>query len=227
VGAIASATWRAWYWHAHLGHTPVLTYYFQVTSHRLPPDAPGSFAHRLRIWNRVYFGSDMRADALLVGCLTAIVLVVMLPRMSSRARTRLSALAIVAMLGAALIVSKAIVTVSGWLPEWGMVAFEVCIAVLVAGLVAAPRTLLARLLTLPPLPWIGRRSYAIYLFHEIVFRYCRRSKVHLSPPLSMVFQLTVVLVVAELSFRLVEAPMLRRKVRFASPDRVTPVTHGA
>ena len=70
------------------------------------------------------------------------------------------------------------------------------------------------MLAVGPLAWIGRRSYAIYLFHPVVFEYCNRKHVDIPPPLSFVFQIAVVLVVAELSHRVVEAPMLRRKRHF-------------
>lgn len=65
-----------------------------------------------------------------------------------------------------------------------------------------------------PLAWLGRRSYAIYLFHQLVFVYLARPYVHLTPELSFAFQMLVILAVAELSHRLIEAPMLRRKRRF-------------
>jgi peptidoglycan/LPS O-acetylase OafA/YrhL len=91
----------------------------------------------------------------------------------------------------------------------------------IAGLVAAPRGPLALVLALPPLAWLGRRSYAVYLFHTLVFEYCKRSHFDFSPPVSFVFQIVVVLLVAELSHRLVEAPMLRRKRHFEPAARVS------
>jgi peptidoglycan/LPS O-acetylase OafA/YrhL len=135
---------------------------------------------------------------------------------------RLSAAAGVALVGCAVIVWQAVVVMSGWLPVWGILALELGVAVVIAGLVAAPRGPLALVLALPPLAWLGRRSYAIYLFHTLVFEYCKRSNIDLSPPVSFVFQIVVVLVVAELSHRLVEAPMLRRKRHF-EPAEPAPV----
>jgi peptidoglycan/LPS O-acetylase OafA/YrhL len=212
VGIVAAAAWRAWYWHSHFGPRRFVDYYFLITTH--VSTETGALDHRTTVWNRWYFGSDTRADALLVGCLTAIVLFWLLPRLGARARMRLSAAAGVALVGCGIIVWRAVVVLSGWLPVWGILALEVAVAVLIGGLVAAPRGPLARLLALPPLAWLGRRSYAVYLYHPVVFTYLSRSRVHLSPPLSLVFQFAVVLVLAELSYRLVESPMLRRKRRF-------------
>jgi peptidoglycan/LPS O-acetylase OafA/YrhL len=215
-GIVAAAVWRAWYWHSHFGHRAFLDYYLALTNH-VGTTEPGALDHRTLVWNRWYFGSDTRADALLAGCLTAIVLVWLLPRLGARARTRLSAAAGLALVGCGIIVWRAVVVLSGWLPVWGILALELGVSVLIAGLVAAPRGPLARLFGLAPLAWLGRRSYAVYLFHTVVFEYCGRSHVHLSPPLSFTFQIVVVLAVAELSFRLVEAPMLRRKRHFEPP----------
>ena len=107
--------------------------------------------------------------------------------------------------------------VSGWLPVWGILALELGVGLVIAGCVAAPRGAMARVLSIAPLVWLGRRSYAIYLFHVVVYEYARRSKINLSPPVSFVFQMAIILVVAELSFRFVESPMLRRKQNFEPP----------
>ena len=213
VGVVAASLWRVWYWYHHLGHRNFTTYYLAMTN-RLPRCSPGTLCHRTDVWDRIYFGSDTRADALLVGCLVAIVLFWLLPKFGARARVRLSAAAVVALVGCAIIVWRAVVVMSGWLPVWGILALEVGVAVVIAGLVAAPRYPLARVLSIGPLAWIGRRSYAIYLFHPVVFHYCNRKHVRLPPPVSFFFQIAIVLVIAELSHRLVEAPMLRRKRHF-------------
>jgi peptidoglycan/LPS O-acetylase OafA/YrhL len=215
AGIVIAALWRAWYWHVNFGPRRFVDYYFLLTLHQ--STETGALDHRTAVWNRFYFGSDTRADALLAGCLTAILLVWLLPRLGARARMRLSAAAGVAFVVCGIIVWRAVVVLSGWLPVWGILALELSVAVLIAGLVAAPRGPLARLLALPPLAWLGRRSYAIYLYHPVVFTYLSRDRVHLSPPVSFVFQFAVVFVLAELSYRLVEAPMLRRKRRFEAP----------
>jgi peptidoglycan/LPS O-acetylase OafA/YrhL len=217
AGIAAAAGWRAWYWHSHFGSRNFVDYYLSITNRASAQT--GALDHRTAVWNRWYFGSDTRADALLAGCLTAIVLFWLLPKLGARARMRLSAACVIAFIGCGLIVWRAVVVVSGWLPDWGILALELCVAVVIAGVVAAPRSPIARVLALGPLAWLGRRSYAVYLFHPVVFAYLNRTHVHLPPPVSFVFQIAVVLVVAELSHRLVEAPMLRRKLHFATPER--------
>jgi peptidoglycan/LPS O-acetylase OafA/YrhL len=216
-GIAASAAWRAWYWNDHLHHLHQTTY--TGTNKLLALVAAEANNHRLLgVWQRIYFGSDTRADSLLAGCLTAILLFFLLPRLGDRARSRLGWLAWGALLAAGVIIWRAVYIFSGWLPDWGFLAFAVAIGVLIAGLVASPGNPVSRVLALAPLAWLGRRSYAIYLFHPLVFAYLDRQHVHLSPPLSFVFQVGVILVVGELSYRLVEAPMLRRKTRFEARD---------
>jgi peptidoglycan/LPS O-acetylase OafA/YrhL len=202
TGIAGAAAWRAWYWYQRFGgHVDIFTAY-----------ARGM--HRTQVWNRLYFGSDTRIDTLLAGSLTAILLFWLLPRLSSRHRNGLGVAAVVAFAVGALIVTQASVIMSGWMPEWGFLAFEICIAVLIAGLVARPQGMFTRAFAVVPLVWIGRRSYAIYLFHQLVFVYLARTRIHLSPESSLAMQLALILLLADLSYRVVEAPMLRRKRRF-------------
>jgi peptidoglycan/LPS O-acetylase OafA/YrhL len=206
AGIAASAAWRWWYWYERFGGPPANLL-----------DAYVRGVHRSDAFNRVYFGSDTRADTLLAGCLTAILVFWLLPRLASRHRVYLGAAAVLAFGAGALIVLNSTVIFSGWLPEWGFLAFEMCIAVLIAGLVAIPHGWFARAFAVAPLAWLGRRSYAIYLFHPLVFIYLVRSRLHTSPVLTFVIRIVAILLIAELSHRFVEAPMLRRKRRY-EPD---------
>ena len=95
------------------------------------------------VWNRIYFGSDTRADTLLAGAFTAIVLFWLLPRIGPRLRTALGVAAVLGLLVGVVIVVNATVFVSSWMPEWGFLVFEVSIAFLIAGLVAVPHGFLA------------------------------------------------------------------------------------
>lgn len=68
----------------------------------------------------------------------------------------------------------------------------------------------ARLLQHPVMCWVGRRSYGIYLWHEIyrgLFEPWPRGP-------AVVVVLAATLLSAELSYRLVETPALRLKSRF-------------
>jgi peptidoglycan/LPS O-acetylase OafA/YrhL len=203
AGVAIVAAWRAWYWYDRMGGP---------SENAIVAYARG--LQRLDVWNRIYFGSDTRADTLLVGSLTAVILFWLLPRLASRHRTYLVGAAAVAFMIAALIVARSSVVTSGWMPEWGFLVFELCVAVLIAGLVAMPKGWFTRAFAIPPLAWLGRRSYAVYLFHPLAFIFLARSRLHTSPVLTFAIRILAILLIAELSHRFVEAPMLRRKRRY-------------
>jgi peptidoglycan/LPS O-acetylase OafA/YrhL len=214
AGIATSAVWRIVVWRrVALPHTNFVDYYLRATS-QSPVTQTNAFLHRVHVWDRWYFGTDTRADALLAGCFVAVALV-SLRRYPHPAATRLLRLAApIALIGAAIIAWRAEVFTSGWVPDWGVLVFEACMALVIAGLVTAPHHVLARVLAVPPLVWIGRRSYAIYLFHPIVFRLVNTRMFNISWSAAFVLSIATVLIAAELSYRLIEAPALRRKTRF-------------
>lgn len=88
----------------------------------------------------------------------------------------------------------------------------VAAAVLTAHVVAANGP---QLLAHPVLVWIGRRSYGLYLYHQLI----RLTVQTLFPDWRATFltavALPVTFAVAALSYRYIETPFLRRKQRFA------------
>lgn len=84
----------------------------------------------------------------------------------------------------------------------------------VAGIVAAPSSVVSRWLAWAPLVWAGRRSYGIYLYHFPIMSVLRH-QIDVGPEaLRVVVGMVVALVVAELSYRWLEKPFLRLKDRF-------------
>jgi peptidoglycan/LPS O-acetylase OafA/YrhL len=216
AGALAAAGWRALYWHHTTASSSFIDYYLQLTGRPRPSTNP------VHLWDRWYFGTDMRADALLFGCFAAIVLSAWRPRLTARSRVVLQIAGAVAFVVGGVVIARAVIVFSGWLPRWGLLLLEVCVALATMSFVVASRANpLARVLSLAPLVWIGRRSYAIYLFHTSVLFLLPRSRTHLPPPLQLVFILVVIGIVAELSWRFIEQPFLRRKRRF---ERRAPVS---
>jgi peptidoglycan/LPS O-acetylase OafA/YrhL len=83
-------------------------------------------------------------------------------------------------------------------------------AILIAVL-AHPAARLGRLLALPPMVWLGLRSYSFYLWHWPVLALTRPG-IDVSMPRGVLIplQLLAVLALAELSYRFVELPFRRR-----------------
>lgn len=88
-----------------------------------------------------------------------------------------------------------------------------CSAVLIGHLVTREDSWIGRLLTLPPVRWLGTRSYAFYLFHRPVIHLVEE---HVYPRGQVtVISLLISLALSALSWRLVESRALARKGRFA------------
>jgi peptidoglycan/LPS O-acetylase OafA/YrhL len=88
------------------------------------------------------------------------------------------------------------------------------VAIGAAGLIAHlinPATSLARLLAFRPFVYLGRISYALYLWHQLVLDEVRRA--HLSPVLTTLAALAGCIAIASMSWFLVERPLLRYKDR--------------
>jgi peptidoglycan/LPS O-acetylase OafA/YrhL len=84
-------------------------------------------------------------------------------------------------------------------------------AVVIAQVSAVPEGWIARVLALPPLVAIGKRSYGIYLYHYPIIQLTDpyRGGFWLAEPLVLALRLGAVLAVAWLSFRFVEEPIRR------------------
>jgi len=86
--------------------------------------------------------------------------------------------------------------------------------VLVVSLTLRPELSITRLLEARPLTWLGRRSYGIYIWQELFF-------IPSTEPLGrkvllFIGHLLIVLVIAQLSYRWLEAPMIRLGRRLAA-----------
>ena len=120
-------------------------------------------------WNIVYYGSFTRSDGLLIGCLLA-ALLGFHPRVPARwVRTLVGGLAVGAIVLDLVIADRVRhAYYPTFLTTWGLLAFNLGVAVVVLHVIYSPRAPLPRALSIAPLVWIGRRSYGIYVAHVIV-----------------------------------------------------------
>jgi peptidoglycan/LPS O-acetylase OafA/YrhL/CubicO group peptidase (beta-lactamase class C family) len=161
--------------------------------------------------SRVYYGTDTRASALLLGCALGLLWA---PWRTARTESRtigrvLDTVGLIALGG--LLLGYV------WLYESHLLLYRggfTLTAIATAGVIAAvshPGTrLVSTVLGMQPLCWIGQRSYGLYLWHWPVFLVTRPL---IDVPLAgwplLVMRLTVVAVLAELSYRYVEVPVQR------------------
>jgi peptidoglycan/LPS O-acetylase OafA/YrhL len=161
--------------------------------------------------SRVYFGTDTHACGLLLGVAAAAFLAArygsLWQRRPGRAARTAFDLAGVAALAA---VSWAMLRASEFSPglyRGGFLLFAVAAAVAVTA-VSRPGGFLARVLGSKPGRWIGTRSYGLYLWHWPVFVYTRpQLDVPVTGTANVVLRLALTVVLAEVSYRLVERPL--------------------
>lgn len=156
---------------------------------------------------RAYEGTDARAGELLVGA--ALALVYRPSRVRARPpvglRIAVDALGLAA-LGVMLwmIVSTSYYSLS--LYHGGFILLSLATALVVAA-VSYPASLLGSIFSIPPLRWIGERSYGIYLWHMPVVAFTTPSTLDgVSVPL-VTLQVTLSFALASLSWRLIENPI--------------------
>jgi hypothetical protein len=159
--------------------------------------------------NRAYFGTDSRAQALLIGCALAAYLSQFGRRVSTAGRHLL--LGVLAALGAGGTIwlwSHAVGT-DAWLYHGGLTAAALAVAAVLAHAVVSPSSPTARLLSVPPLIWLGRISYGVYLWHWPLFQFVTAERTHLSGLALLGLRCALTLAAAVSSYVLVERPIRR------------------
>ncbi len=159
---------------------------------------------------RVYYGTDTHIAPMLVGALLGIVLVqrrrANRPEAGVAGRTAMDVAAIGGLIGLAW-ACTAITYYSTGLYRGGYLLISIAtLAVVLAATTAG--TLTSAVLGWAPFVWIGKRSYAIYLWHWPILM-LTRPRVDVSwhgPPL-IIAQLAVILIASDLSFRYLERPI--------------------
>jgi hypothetical protein len=159
--------------------------------------------------SRAYFGTDTRAQHLLIGAALA-WFVEMFPDLIGVAERRTLRLPFTAALVVLVALAATIHDTSGWLYRGGLFAISIVAAIVVLG-TASPRPDAALgWMGRQPLTWIGQRSYGIYLWHWPVIVFVGAAvDVGLRGAPLIAVQVAITLALAELSFRFVESPVRR------------------
>ncbi len=170
--------------------------------------------------SRAYLGTDARAAAILAGAAFAILL---------RPDTSFSSTSVrrLDLLGGAALV---LLGLAWWKLEgdnpllyrggfWGT---ELCALALIACAVAGKRSVIARLLSLQPLPLLGMVSYGAYLWHWPVYLVITPDRVPLPPLAFHALRLGVTFAITAASYRFLEQPIRKRGVPFRRPWLVVP-----
>ncbi len=198
--------------------------------------------------SRLYFGTDTRAQTLLVGAVLAVVLhlrgrditghqfaVPRRPRhrrggpegaLSPVWRRRLSLLG---WAGTAFLV-WACLRPEGrapWLYRGGLLLLALAVDAILVAVVLLPGGVLARVLSIGPLRLLGRISYGVYLFHWPVIVALTPTRTGLHGAVLDLVRVAVTLALAGASYVLVEAPIRERRWQVPRPTVVVPALAGA
>jgi hypothetical protein len=171
---------------------------------------------------RVYYGTDTRAAELLVGALLAVVLIGRRRPARGPARVTLGIAGSVAGIAMLFLWSQAD-RGDLWLYRGGLALHAVVVAaVLAEALLPGP---LSSVLSVPPLRFLGRISYGVYLYHWPVFLWLSPERLpDLTAAQVVLLRTLVTLGLAIVSFHVLERPvrMARRSYRWW-PRVVAPV----
>jgi peptidoglycan/LPS O-acetylase OafA/YrhL len=166
--------------------------------------------------NRVYFGTDTRVQALLVGAAAAALLVQDWPALARygsqiRARWGRWIAQILPVFGLTMLGVMAHFA-TGSAPEFrrGLLIVVALAAILIVAPVALEqRGLVARVLALPPLVWLGVISYGVYLWHWPIFLAINGERTGLTGMSLFAIRAVATVTVAALSWWLIEQPIKR------------------
>jgi peptidoglycan/LPS O-acetylase OafA/YrhL len=176
--------------------------------------------------SRIYYGTDTRAQTILIGAALALVL-----RSRPRAR-RLEGqwgLSLLATVGA-VVLGWSVVNATGqspWLFRGGTALVALGVAAIIACVVQHPRSVHARALSIAPVRYVGRISYGLYLWHWPVFVALNHARTGLLGWKLLALRLAVTFAASVLSYHLVESPIRRGAFRSWRAWVLAPTAIGA
>src|SRR6476469_1015132 len=161
--------------------------------------------------SRAYYGTDTRAQALLIGAALAVLFTM---RGIPRSGAANAVLQVLGAIGAAFLVWVVVERSETWttLYRGGFTLVAFASAALIAG--AMTRGPIRSILSIPPLPAIGLISYGLYLWHWPIYVWLSPDRTGLDGHRLLALRLAVSFAVAIVSYRLVEQPVREQRFRW-------------
>ena len=177
-----------------------------------------SFVAMLTVYNggdptRVYMGTDTRAFSLLCGAFVALPAIRHAITQGIQKFRRASSVITAALIAAIGFMWFTVSGQSEWLFRGGLLAHSIASASL-AVLIASSSSNLSVVFSWRPLAYIGRLSYALYLWHWPVFIFCTRERLDINGLALTAVRLAITFALSIASYLLVEQP-IRHKAKWA------------
>ena len=171
--------------------------------------------------NRAYLGTDTRSQCLFIGCALAVGLVLLTRRSQEEGRlakgelwqpagaTGRTVCGLIGLAGAVVAVALWVATTSTSSFPYAGGFFLIGLAVggVILSAVAAPRSIVPRVLSLTPVRYVGRISYGLYIWHWPIFIWLNHARTGVSGYELFAVRVLVTFAVSVVSFHLVERPI--------------------
>ncbi len=171
--------------------------------------------------NRLYLGTDTRAQCLFIGAALAVGLIMLGQKeqaagrlkegelwrpASGPVRSLCTTLGVLGSAGA-IIMWATTSTNSSFPYQGGFFLMGLATSGVILAIIGAPRTMIPRFLALPPIRYTGRISYGLYIWHWPLFICFDASRTHLTGYPLFIVRVVVTFAVSALSYHFVERPI--------------------
>lgn len=172
-------------------------------------------------WRSIYVNPIVNADGLIAGLLLAVVL--REPTLRSVIAKAANSIVVPAIALTAFAAATVLTDFSNWTLALGVPVATIATVAVLAHLICNTNSIVARMLSLQWVRWVGARSYGIYLYHLPIFVLLGVSAGDRSVDqvLRALIAIAATLILAELSFRYLELPAGKaiRRLQHPRPPR--------